>query len=372
MVRCRLDLALLFLGLMTAGLVVRASGQSPAADIRRVLHPVRHTSAVHGDADDCAIWVHPQDPSRSLIVGTDKARKQGLHVWDLAGRRLQFVRCERPNNVDIRQNVLLGNQRVDLMVATVRGERGLRVYRIDRDRKEGPLVEITAAEGIPTPELQDPYGVCLYVRVSDGALFAIASTATGDRGRLHQYRLEGDAAGRVRASYVRAIGDGAIRDKVEGMVADDSLGLFYASDEKYAVLEFAADPAAKQDAPLSSFALDDGITGDREGLGLYRCASGTAYVLLSSQKNSSLNVYRRDAASNTATRWAHVATYWTPDARQTDGLEVTSRPLGADFPTGLLVKHDAPRRRFAYYAWPPDARVGCMNLEGGWRDPLFR
>jgi len=368
----RLQITLAFLGLTTAGFVALVAGQDPVAALRRELRPVRHTSAVHGDADDCAIWVHPRDPARSLVLGTDKARKQGLHVWDLGGRRLQFVRLERPNNVDVRQGVRLGDQRLDIAVVTARGEGGLRAYRIDRERSDGPLVDITVAEGMPTPELRDPYGLCLYLRVTDGALFAIASTASGDRGRLHQYRLEGDGAGRVRARHVRAFGDGEIHDKVEGLVADDSLGLIYASDEKHAVLEFTADPDASRDAPLSRFAQEDGIAGDREGLGLYRCASGTTYVLLSSQANSSLIVYRRDAAAGGASRWTHVATYTTPGARQTDGLEVTSRQLGAEFPTGLLVKHDAPRRRFAYYAWPPDPRVGCMNLEGGWPDPLFR
>src|SRR5262249_18029341 len=59
------------------------------------------TEAVPSDgdaADDPAIWVHPGDPTRSLILGTDK--KGGLNVFDLEGRRLQIVsHGSRPNNV---------------------------------------------------------------------------------------------------------------------------------------------------------------------------------------------------------------------------------------------------------------------------------
>jgi 3-phytase len=362
----RSELALVLLGLATAG------GASPVVDPStgrlRQLQAVRFTSAVEGDADDCAVWVHPTDPARSLLIGTDKAKGQGIHVWDLQGQPMQFVRLGRPNNIDVRQGVRLGKERLDVAVATVRGERGLRVFRIERDRKDGPLTDITVQGGIPTPELDDPYGICLYVRKSDSALFAFASTAAGDRGHLHQYRLEADATGRIRGTHVRALGQGAILDKIEGLVADDGLGLVYAGDEKHAVLEFAADPDAKKDAPLSTFALDDGITGDREGIGLYRCPKGLTYLLLSSQANHSLKVYRRDDAAKTAARWTLVVTYATPDARQTDGLDVTSSPLGAEFPTGLLVKHDSPGRRFALYAWPPEPRVGCEDPEGGWPD----
>jgi len=363
-----MNLALVLLGLAIGSGAQAPEPAYPSTGRLQQLQAVRSTTAVKGDADDCAIWVHPSDPGRSLIIGTDKAKGQGIHVWDLQGEQLQFLRVERPNNIDVRQGVRLGNERLDIAVATIRGERGLRVYRIDRDRAEGPLTDITVQSGIPTPELEDPYGVCLYVRHSDGALFAFASTAAGDRGRLHQYRLEADTAGRIRGRHVRALGEGAIRDQVEGLVADDALGLVYVGDEKHAVFEFAANPDAKKDAPLSTFAQDDGITGDREGLGLYKCKSGLTYILLSSQGNRALKVYRRDDVSKSAARWTLVVTYETPEARQTDGLDVTSSPLGPDFPTGLLVKHHAPGKRFALYAWPPEPRIGCVDPVGGWPD----
>ena len=58
-------------------IVVKARGQT---------EPVAET----GDAaDDPAIWVHPGDPARSLILGTDK--KDGLNVYDLDGRLLNVV-----------------------------------------------------------------------------------------------------------------------------------------------------------------------------------------------------------------------------------------------------------------------------------------
>ena len=47
--------------------------------------PAGSTASVPGDADDCAIWVHPANAALSLIIGTDKASRGGMFVWDLLG-----------------------------------------------------------------------------------------------------------------------------------------------------------------------------------------------------------------------------------------------------------------------------------------------
>ena len=62
------------------------------------------------DADDPAIWVHPTDPTRSLVVSTLK--EGGLDVYDLSGLLVQHVAPDaagsglvfnsaRYNNVDL-------------------------------------------------------------------------------------------------------------------------------------------------------------------------------------------------------------------------------------------------------------------------------
>jgi hypothetical protein len=57
--------------------------------------PVPH----RGDAaDDPAVWVHPSDPARSTIIGTDK--KGGIAVYDLEGKELQYRPEAKINNVD--------------------------------------------------------------------------------------------------------------------------------------------------------------------------------------------------------------------------------------------------------------------------------
>lgn len=303
----------------------------------------RATSPVPGDADDCAIW----SGGRGAVIGTDKARtpKPGLYVWDLAGRELQFVPLARPNNVDVRRGVKLGGTTQDIVVCNARETRTMHVFRIDPATSK--LTEITIEGGIPTPEQADPYGICLYVRARDGALFAIGSTQEGDTRWLHQYRLQANAAGKVQGKHIRKIG-GDIETYVEGLVADDVHGFVYAGDEKSAIRKYHADPDSTP-APLAVFATT-GVTGDREGLTLYDCGAGKGWILLSVQGDGSVQVFRREGEPGAPHEHPLVTTLAVRGSRSTDGLDVTSAALG-DFPAGLLAKHDSKSRRFVFYSW---------------------
>jgi len=89
------------------------------------LSPIVITEEVKYDTDDPAIWIHPTDPSQSLIVGTDKNPEDGaLYVFDLDGKILpeKTVRpLLRVNNVDIEYGLMLGGELVDIAVGTERG-----------------------------------------------------------------------------------------------------------------------------------------------------------------------------------------------------------------------------------------------------------
>ena len=71
------------------------------------------TDPVSDDADDPAIWEHPTDPARSLIIGTNKvlAPAGALVVFGLDGGTRQTVAgLDRPNNVDIEYGLAVGGQ----------------------------------------------------------------------------------------------------------------------------------------------------------------------------------------------------------------------------------------------------------------------
>jgi 3-phytase len=133
------------------------------------------------------------------------------------------------------------------------------------------------------------------------------------------------------------------------MVADDELGVLYASDEENAILKFRAAPDARGE-PVAIFAKGDGIDGDREGLAIYKTSPRTGYLLVSSQGNHTVKIYRREGDN------AFLKTIETVGAYRTDGLEVTSHPLGKQFPHGLLVCHNSRGDNFVAYPW--DAIAG--------------
>ena len=62
-----------------------------------IVEPTQHTPALPRyddaprtpDADDPAIWIHPRDPARSLVIAALK--EAGLGVYDLSGRLVQTV-----------------------------------------------------------------------------------------------------------------------------------------------------------------------------------------------------------------------------------------------------------------------------------------
>lgn len=318
-----------------------------------VVAPKLFTSPVHRDADDPTIWIHPTDPARSVVIGTDKSSsKGGLFVWDLDGRLLQYIPLRHPNNVDLRRDINVDGRLVDIVAVNLRPDRQIKVYEVNPTN--GWLTDLTTTNGIHTPELRSPYGFCLYRRPADGAVFAIESSASSRRGQknLFQYRLEGDGLGRVKGTFVRVIGTNSIQSVVEGLVADDDLGHLYASDENKAVRKYRADPDAGDDSLITSFAMkQDGIRGDREGLALYKCPDGTGYLLLSSQGNATVKVYRREGEPGEPHRHPLLATIKTTGSSQTDGLDVTSSAAGTNFPSGFIIKHNARKKNFALYSW---------------------
>jgi len=315
--------------------------------------PRASTGAVARSADDPAIWIHPNDPSLSVIIGTDKADfpNGGLYVWNLDGSPHQVLPLNTPNNVDVRYGMALGGAYVDIAAASMRKDDEIRIFKIDPLTRT--LIDITTADGIRV--FANPYGICLYKRPSDGAMFAFVTNTTGVDKKIWQVLLEDDGAGKVKGTKVREFG--AITDVIEGMVADDELGYLYASEEKVGVHKYHADPA-NGDEQLALFATGDAIYGDREGIAIYTCKGGTGYILLSSQGNTTVKIYPREGDPGSPHNHTLIITIDTNGSTATDGLDVTNRQTSPAFPHGFLVKHNSQGNNFILYAWEDIAQDG--------------
>ncbi|EPJ85028.1 phytase domain-containing protein [Pseudomonas sp. CFII64] len=282
-----------------------------------------------GDAaDDPAIWIHPQQPALSRVLGTNK--KQGLLVYDLQGKLLQELPVGRLNNVDVRPNFKAGQQVIDLAVASNRDHNSLSLFSIDR-----ATGELHEAGEIPTP-LNNIYGICLFQPAS-GELYAFANDKDGT---FLQYRLSAPD-GAVRGELVRQF---KVDSQPEGCVADDQRQRLFIGEEDVGV--WAVDARADQPAALSSvIRVGPQLHADVEGLALYQ-SDAHDYLVVSSQGNDSYLVLDAEPpfASHGAFRVGLNAEASIDGASETDGLEVTSMNLGGSWAQGMLVVQDGRKR----------------------------
>jgi 3-phytase len=293
-------------------------------------------------ADDPAIWRNPADPSKSLIVATDK--KAGMVVYDLTGKRLFADSSGRVNNVDLADMgaagiIVVASDRNDPMNAK------LRVWRLDGvSGSLNPLGTVTGGTG-------EGYGLCLW-KAPDG-LHAFSVLKDGS---VEEYRLE--LGGQLTAQPVREM---KLRSQAEGCVADPRDGMLYVGEEDVAIWRFA--PGAVTGDKIAS-ADNRALVADIEGLTLMPEGATGGYLIASSQGDSAYAVFRLpDMALAGRFRIAAGAFGGT---EETDGIAVAGGSFGPLYPGGLFVAQDgvnAPRaQNFKLVSWT--AVLGALGIEG--------
>jgi 3-phytase len=335
------------------------------------IKPAYETQQVPSDPDDPAIWIHPKDAARSLILGTNKtpAPSGALVVFGLDGRIRQTIDgIDRPNNVDVEYGVSVGGRRIDIAVLTERLKRRLRVFEINAD--EGNVTDIVP-DGLPVFEGQPgesgaPMGIALYRRARDGAIFAIVGRKEGPAsGYVWQYRLADDGSGRLKATKVREFGRFSGTGEIEAIAVDDELGHVYYADEGDGIHKWHADPEHPGASTQLAHFGKDGFKGDREGIAIYTLGKGAGYILCTDQidGNSEYRVYRREGKAGYPHDHSEVVTVFRGGADGTDGLEATSAALGSRFPHGLLIAMNSAGRNFLVYDWANVVRASGNRLK---------
>lgn len=342
---------------------------SPPVDIQFAAS----TDPVSDNPDDPAIWVHPSDPTRSLILGTNKvpAPTGAIVVFGLDGRTRQTVaELDRPNNVDVEYELKVGGQSIDIAVATERLKRQIRIFRIAPDGSGiGDVTSLgnTQVFAGRNGEEAAPMGIALYRRQKDGAIFAIVAPKSGPhQDYLGQYRLEDDGQGRVKTSLVRYFGKFSGVGEIEAVAVDDSLGYIYYADEGNGIHKYHADPDHPDAARELAHFGREGFRGDREGIAIYERNDGSGYIVCTDQiaSNSEYRIFRREGEPGHPHDHKLLKVV-RGLADTTDGLEVTSRALGSKFPMGLMVAMNNSGRNFLLYRWEEVAAAGQTRLATG-------
>jgi 3-phytase len=331
---------------------------APAASITASAETAAVPNA--GDAaDDAAIWVHPTDPAKSTVIGTDKLG--GLAVYDLSGKQLHYYADSTPNNVDIRYNFPLAGGRETIVTTSDRTHDSIRVYRVDpvtRGLQHISARTISAGIGL--------YGLCMYRSAASGRYYVFDSDSSGT---VQQWELFDAGAGRIDARKVRQF---TVASTTEGCVADDESGQFYLAEEDVGIWRYSAEPTGGT-ARTQVDAVGGGrLTADIEGLSLYYGAGGTGYLLASSQGDNAYAVYERRAPNAFVGRFS-VGGGTVDGVTYTDGLDVLGFALGSAFPKGLFVaqddRNDGANQNFKLVPWDRIAAgTPGLAVDTGW-DP---
>ncbi|VXD06428.1 3-phytase [Sphingomonas sp. T1] len=287
-------------------------------------------------ADDPAIWRNPADPAKSLVIGTDK--KAGIHVYSLAGKRLSFTPADRLNNVDLRtvgtRVIAAASDRANVDAAHVS------LFTLDTAAARlAPLGRFPVGPG-------EAYGMCLWTRARDHALFGFVVLKDG---RIDQVAI--DVSGTVpKVTTVRSM---KLASQAEGCVVDDRTGLLYVAEEDVGLWRFDADPAAP--ATATPIAQVDGKTlvADAEGLALAPSGRRGGYLVVSSQGDNAYTLYRLPGVTYAGRfRIGGGAIDGTSD---TDGIDLMLGDFGPAYPGGLFVAQDGDNapdtQNFKFVSW---------------------
>ena len=317
-------------------------------DPASVVLPAVVTEKTLNDTDDPAIWVNPSDPSKSLILGTDKGDSTGgIWVFDLQGKvdsSRSVFNLKRPNNIDIEYGLNLNGTPTDIAVFTERGRNMIRVYSLpDMAELDNGGIEVFANES-----LREPMGIALYKAPGNGTVYAIVSRKFGPDGSyLWEYRLNATPEGKVTATKVREFGSFKGGKEIEAIAVDDEQGYVYYSDERYGIHQYYASPDSSN-TELSLFGTE-GFSGDQEGISIFPTNKEKGYILVSDQQSNRFQIFKREGTKSNPFDHQLVKIV-NVTAMESDGSDVTPVALNDTFKNGMFVAMSTDRT-FHYYRW---------------------
>ena len=286
------------------------------------------TPADDDTADDPCIWVHPSDPSQSLIIGTDKDEKSaGLRVYDLNGRQVSETDIEKANNVDLRYGMKVGSSTFDIVTTGLRNSNSLGIYKINPltrnlDNISARIVDL----GL------EAYGSCMY-KSPEGVFYAIINDKEGN---VEQYELFDNGRGKVDAKLVRTL---KLKGQLEGCVADDISRHLYIGEENYGIWKFDADPNGSTVGVVVD-TIGPNLYADVEGLTIYYSSESEGYLIASSQGDNTYVLYDRKGENSFIGRFAITDNASIDGTSETDGIDVCNMNLGGKFSSGIFIVQD--------------------------------
>ncbi|MEH2090858.1 phytase [Nostoc sp.] len=313
----------------------------------------------NADADDPAIYVNATNSADSLVLTSVK--NAGLRVYDLSGNLLQTVNPGdiRYNNIDLQYGFKLGNQSIDIAVASDRQNDKLAIFKINpnpttpgqylediTDSNIATIFQTSPFEPPYSASTRSSYGLTLYRSPVTNDYYVF--TSRRETGDIAQFKLIDKGNGTIGAELVRefTIPSPTTAERspqTEGMVVDQETGFLYIAQEDVGIWKFQAEPDGGTTGKLIDRVRFEGgshLTDDAEGLTIYYGKNGTGYLLASSQGDSTFVAYTREGNNEYVGNFAIGNNGPIDSVQESDGADVINVPLGPNFPFGLFVTQD--------------------------------
>lgn len=278
-------------------------------------------------ANDTAIWVHPTDPGKSLVFGTDRIIP-GLSTYALDGTlRQQLPNLGLTFAVDVRYGVSLGTGTSDVVLAaTLDGT--YRLLSVDRDAGFLGLVDTG-----PTATGGNVSAASLYYSPLTKALIVFVADTTG---KLRHYSVTSNGSGKLASTLVRTL---TLQGQVDGIAADDPSEELYLTIANRGLYRLQA-PSDGITTPTLIESIDAGRLGGAAGVAVYYTADAGGYVIVSASQTSRFNIYSLGTGAFLSSFNIIASDAGIPAVTGSRGIDVMNLPLGTTFGKGLFVAHD--------------------------------
>ena len=295
------------------------------------------------DTDDPAIWYNKKEPSKSLVIGTDKDDvNAGVYAFNLEGKIVnKSLGFKRFNNVDIEYGFVHGEDTIDIAIATERGTNKIRIFNLP----ELNVIDNGGLEVFEGETERSPMGVAIYKKGND--VYVIVGRKSGpSKTYLWQYELR-SISGKITSTLVRKFGEFSGSKEIEAICVDDELGYIYYSDEKVGIRKYYADPH-KGNEELALFGTR-GFKSDHEGISIYKTGKQTGYIIVSDQQSNTFHFFPREGSKSN--QHSHNLIVELPvSTNESDGSDVIHYPLNSTFDTGMFVAM-SDNKTFQFFSW---------------------
>lgn len=347
--------------ILLALLPLSASAQN--ADVSAVVATPTYSSSATAPAS-AAVWPHPSDPARSVLLIADPAA--GLLVSPLDGGALSQLSGGSWAGISVREQFPWAGTRVTMLAASQLDDGVVELFTLDED-------------GVPT----------LRGAVNPGAGRALSGTAlTFDPATLEAWLFVSDSASSVQQFALQQLSDGGVvgtpvrtlpqSSRASQLTTDIENGRLFVVEDAVGVWSYDVDPFSGTSRTLVA-GVGTSLFAPVGGVAVYPSSFDTGYLLVAAPSDDRVHLFEKEGAFTPIGTLRGIDPGTSLAANAPNAIALFNRPAGG-FDGGLVAIEDRSNNsrtaRFLLLPWPAvaegfdppltvDTRIQPARPDGG-------